>query len=171
MIQGMLAIWSLVPLPFLNPAWTPGSSRFTYCWSLDWKIFSITLPACKSFGVIFFFFMLQALKTLSINQSLNNVNVHTIKFLTPQKNSIYISTQLCISTRILLNFIINYYEYMFKFTMQYSLVWKCYSNSSLKQWFLTNLKSQTINTTWLDDTFLLLWKCPTILYTKANIHL
>ena len=35
MIQWMLAIWSLVPLPFLNPAWTSGSSRFMYCWSLD----------------------------------------------------------------------------------------------------------------------------------------
>ena len=31
MIQRMLAIWSLVPLPFLNPAWTSGSSWFTYC--------------------------------------------------------------------------------------------------------------------------------------------
>jgi len=31
MIQWMLAIWSPVPLPFLKPAWTPGSSRFTYC--------------------------------------------------------------------------------------------------------------------------------------------
>ena len=30
MIQRMLAIWSLVPLPFLKPAWTSGSSRFTY---------------------------------------------------------------------------------------------------------------------------------------------
>ena len=29
-----MAIWTLVPLPFLNPAWTSGSSRFTYCWSL-----------------------------------------------------------------------------------------------------------------------------------------
>jgi len=26
----MLAIWSLVPLPFLKPAWTSGSSRFMY---------------------------------------------------------------------------------------------------------------------------------------------
>ena len=33
MIQWMLAIWSLVPLPFLKPAWTSGSSQFTYCWS------------------------------------------------------------------------------------------------------------------------------------------
>ena len=31
MIQQMLAIWSLVPLPFLKPAWTPGSPWFTYC--------------------------------------------------------------------------------------------------------------------------------------------
>ena len=31
---------------FLNPAWTFGSSQFTYCWSLTWKILSITL--CQS---------------------------------------------------------------------------------------------------------------------------
>ena len=30
MIQQMLAIWSLVPLAFLNPACTSGSSQFTY---------------------------------------------------------------------------------------------------------------------------------------------
>ena len=41
MIHQMLAIWSLVPLPFLNPAWIFGSSWFTYCWSLAWKILSI----------------------------------------------------------------------------------------------------------------------------------
>ena len=45
MIQQMLAIWSLVPLPFLKPAWTSGSSRFTYCWSLAWRILNITLPS------------------------------------------------------------------------------------------------------------------------------
>ena len=28
----MLAIWCLISLPFLKPAWTSGSSRFTYCW-------------------------------------------------------------------------------------------------------------------------------------------
>ena len=33
MIQRVLAIWSLVPLPFLNSAWTSGSTRFMYCWS------------------------------------------------------------------------------------------------------------------------------------------
>ena len=43
MIQRMLAIWSLVPLPFLKPAWTSGSSWFTYCWSLAWRILIITL--------------------------------------------------------------------------------------------------------------------------------
>ena len=45
MIQQMLAIWSLVPLPFLKPAWTSGSSQSTYCWSLAWRILSITLLA------------------------------------------------------------------------------------------------------------------------------
>ena len=44
----MLAIWSLVPLPFLKPAWTTGSSRFKYCWSLAWRILSITLLACAA---------------------------------------------------------------------------------------------------------------------------
>ena len=37
----MLAIWSLVPLPFLTPVCTSESSRFTYCWSLAWRILSI----------------------------------------------------------------------------------------------------------------------------------
>ena len=46
-IQLMLAIWSLVFLPFLNPAWTSGSSWFMYCWSLAWRILSITLLACE----------------------------------------------------------------------------------------------------------------------------
>ena len=41
MIQQMFAISSLVPLPFLKPAWTSASSRFTYCWSLAWRILSI----------------------------------------------------------------------------------------------------------------------------------
>ena len=43
MIQWMLAIWSLVLLPFLNPTWTSESSQFTYLWSLAWRILSITL--------------------------------------------------------------------------------------------------------------------------------
>ena len=47
MIQWMLAIWSLLPLPFLNPTWTFGSSRFMYCWSLTWRILSITLLAVR----------------------------------------------------------------------------------------------------------------------------
>ena len=45
--QQMLTIWSLVPLSFLNPAWTPGSSWLMYCWSLTWRILSITLLACE----------------------------------------------------------------------------------------------------------------------------
>ena len=55
----MLAIWSLVPLPFLNPAWRSGSSWFMYCWSLAYIIFriicsnfSITLLACESCSVM-----------------------------------------------------------------------------------------------------------------------
>ena len=52
MIQRMLAIWSLVPLPFLNPAWTSGNSQFTYSWSLAWRILSITLLACEMSAIV-----------------------------------------------------------------------------------------------------------------------
>ena len=38
MIQQMLIIWSLIAMPFLNPAWTSGSSWFMYCGSLVWRI-------------------------------------------------------------------------------------------------------------------------------------
>ena len=40
-IQQMLAIWSLVPLHFWKPAWTSGSSQFTYCWKLKFIFYKI----------------------------------------------------------------------------------------------------------------------------------
>ena len=52
LLQWMFEIWSLVPLPFLNPACTSGSSRFTYCWSLAWRILSITLVACEMSTIV-----------------------------------------------------------------------------------------------------------------------
>ena len=55
MIWQMLAIWSLVPLPFLKPAWTSGSSWFTYCWSLAWRILSIALLACDMSAIVPYF--------------------------------------------------------------------------------------------------------------------
>ena len=55
MIQWMLAILSLVPQPFLNPAWTSGSSQFTYCWSLAWRILRITLLAFETSFSLFTF--------------------------------------------------------------------------------------------------------------------
>ena len=48
MIQKMLTVWALVPLPFLKPVCAPGSSLFTYCWSLAWRILSITLLAYRN---------------------------------------------------------------------------------------------------------------------------
>ena len=44
--------WSLVPLPFLNPAWTSGSSQFMYCWSLAWRILGITRLACEMSSIV-----------------------------------------------------------------------------------------------------------------------
>ena len=52
MIQQLLAVWSLVPLPFLIPARTSGISRFTYYWSLAWRILSIILLACETSATI-----------------------------------------------------------------------------------------------------------------------
>ena len=52
MIHRMLAVWALVSVPFLNPAWTSGSSQFTYCWSLAWRIFSSTLLACETCEIV-----------------------------------------------------------------------------------------------------------------------
>ena len=46
-MQWMLAIWSLIPLPFLNPACISGSFQFIYCWSPAWRTLSITLLACE----------------------------------------------------------------------------------------------------------------------------
>ena len=47
-----LAVWSSVPLPFLNPAWIYGSSQFTYCWSLAWRILSITLLVWEMSSIV-----------------------------------------------------------------------------------------------------------------------
>ena len=56
MMQQMLAIWSLVPLPFLKPAWTSGSSqRFMYCRILAWRILSITLLVCEMSAIVWYF--------------------------------------------------------------------------------------------------------------------
>ena len=51
----MLSIWSLVPLLFINPAWASGSSWFTYCWSLAWRILSIALLVCEMSAIVWYF--------------------------------------------------------------------------------------------------------------------
>ena len=43
MIQWVLAVWSLLPLPFLNLSWTSWGSQFMYHWILAWRILRITL--------------------------------------------------------------------------------------------------------------------------------
>ena len=63
MIQQMLAIWSLVLLPFLKPAWTPGSSQFTYYWNLAWTIF---LLLCEMSTIVRLFEQFLALPSFGI---------------------------------------------------------------------------------------------------------
>ena len=55
MIQQILAIWSLIPLPFLNFSWTSGSSRFMYSWGLACRIWSIILPVCEMSAIVWYF--------------------------------------------------------------------------------------------------------------------
>ena len=52
MIQQMLAMWSLVPLTLLNPAWTSGISQFTYYWRFTWRILSISLVSCEMSAIV-----------------------------------------------------------------------------------------------------------------------
>jgi len=54
-IQWMLAVWSLVPLPFLNLSCTSGSSQFMYCWSLAWRTLNLTLLACEMSAIVWWF--------------------------------------------------------------------------------------------------------------------
>ena len=55
MIQWMLTVWHLIPLPFLNLAWPSGSSPFMYCWNLKWRILSITLLAGEMSTIVWQF--------------------------------------------------------------------------------------------------------------------
>ena len=71
MIQQMLAIWSLVPLLFLNPVCTFGSSRLTYYWGLAWRILSITLLACEMGNVVWSFVHSLALHFFGIEMKIN----------------------------------------------------------------------------------------------------
>ena len=50
MIQRMLAIWSLVPLPFLKPAWTSGSSWFTWAWLGEF--WTLLYLACEMSAIV-----------------------------------------------------------------------------------------------------------------------
>ena len=52
-IQQMLAVWSVVPLAFLNPACRFGSPWFTYYWSLAWRILSITLLERETRAILY----------------------------------------------------------------------------------------------------------------------
>ena len=70
MIQQMLAIGSLVPLPLLNPA--SANSEFMYCWSLSWSL-SSTLLVCEMSAIVWLFEHSLAIIQLSSVQSLSCV--------------------------------------------------------------------------------------------------
>ena len=83
MIQQMLAGWSLVPLPFLKSAWTSGSSRFTYWWSLAWRILTITLLAMwdeYNCAVVWAFFAIAFLSNWNVSWPFHSRSVATAEF-------------------------------------------------------------------------------------------
>ena len=51
----MLVISCLVPVPFLHLIWTSGSPQCNYCWSLAWRILSITLQMCEMSAIVWWF--------------------------------------------------------------------------------------------------------------------
>ena len=44
-------VGNLISVP-LNTGWTSGSSQFMYCWSLAWRILSITLLVCEMSAIV-----------------------------------------------------------------------------------------------------------------------
>ena len=67
----MLAVWSPVTLPFLHPPCASGSSQFMYCWSLAWRILSITLLACEMNAIVQQFEHSLALPSFGIGMKTN----------------------------------------------------------------------------------------------------
>ena len=48
----LFPIYFYYPLPFLKASWISGSSWFTDCWSLAWRILSITLLAWEMSAIV-----------------------------------------------------------------------------------------------------------------------
>ena len=94
LIQRTLPIWSLVPLPFLNPACTSGSSLFTYCWSLAWRILSITLLAYEMSAITWWFEHSLALPLSGIGMKAVHVSSDLLIFL--KQSEVLALSFLCI---------------------------------------------------------------------------
>ena len=67
MIQWMLAIWSLVPLPFLKPAWTSSLKSVRNCYAifLRWNAASISCSLTHSVPFVHFQFLRNTHKSCS----------------------------------------------------------------------------------------------------------
>ena len=64
-----LKMWSLVPLPFLNPACSSGSSLIRYASSLFWSTFSMILLVCEIWEIILW--LLQSFLLSFLNRGIN----------------------------------------------------------------------------------------------------
>ena len=87
MIIWMLAIWSPIPLPFLNPACISGSSQFTYCW----KILTTTLSSVQLLSRVQLFgtpWIAARQASLSITNSKSLLKLMSILLLMPSNHLI-----------------------------------------------------------------------------------
>ena len=75
-------ISGLIPLPFLNPACTSGSSQFTYYWSLAWRILSITLLERETRAILY---------SISSAQSLSRVWLFATPWIAARQASLSIT--------------------------------------------------------------------------------
>ena len=121
----MLAIWSLVPLPFLKPGWTLGSSRFMFCWSLAWRILSISLLACEMSTIV----------------QLYEHSLALASFGTGMKTDLFLSCGQCwvfqipwhteCSTFTALSFWIYFNLFFYFLTLQYCICFAIYQHESV----------------------------------------
>ena len=108
MIQQMLAIWSLVSLPFLKPAWTTGSSQFwerlprspcAYIW--HWCFTSFKLHLLEAFLALLWS-QIQFCKTAALFFSLRWESLDLTNQLVPPLHSIILPTSYVLNETLCL---------------------------------------------------------------------
>ena len=126
MIQQILAIWSLAPVPFLNPNWISGISWFMHCWSLvnfcQIEV-AIVLPPPPLLPLCYSCFTIYSDIQLQVSPSLYHYNegsVYFCLFISDRRAPFNISYK---ANQMLLNFLslcLSWKTHMFPSYLKYS---------------------------------------------------